>query len=524
MDEPKDKSPIYIYNTLSRKKEKFKPVYENEVRMYTCGPTVYNYIHIGNARPLIFFDVVRRYFEYLDYKVTYVQNITDIDDKIIAQANEENTTTDEIAKRYTKYFQEDCEKLGVKPPTHAPKATEYVGEMIKLIQLLIDKGYAYEVEGNVFFEVSKYNEYGRLSGKDLRQMEIGERVDDVIRSLKKAPGDFTLWKPAKPDEPSWASPWGDGRPGWHTECVVMSTDILNKEGRGFDIHTGGIDLIFPHHENEIAQARCSGDAQFAKYWMHNEFLNLKDKKMAKSEGNVVLVRDLVKEYRKEAIRLFFLQTHYRKPINFSKEYVKSWQSTLETINRVLFNVNKYFENSKIIISQEEINSIAHAESTDQYEDFAIQGMNNDFNTAVVIREMLALIDVMDQFCNDIESNRKYANLFKGREMLMKLDSFMGIIPKPKDDVYIQEKILDFQKELQKKMESNYSTEYIIASLFYTDVSTYDETKLIDNLLEIREKIRKNKDWELSDFIRVRLNDIGIIIEDTKDGTKWRLKL
>jgi len=488
MDEPKDKSPIYIYNTLSRKKEKFVPVYPNEVRMYTCGPTVYNYIHIGNARPLIFFDVVRRYFEYLGYKVTYVQNITDIDDKIIAQAKEENTTTDEIAKRYTKYFQEDCEKLGVKPPTYAPKATEYVGEMIKLIRLLIDKGYAYEVEGNVFFDVSKYNEYGRLSGKDLMQMEVGERVDDVIQSLKKAPGDFTLWKPAKPGEPSWASHWGEGRPGWHTECVVMSTDILNKEGKGFDIHAGGIDLIFPHHENEIAQARCSGDAPFANYWMHNEFLNLKDKKMAKSEGNVILVRDLVKEFRPEAIRLFFLQTHYRKPISFEKGLLNNAESAIEHINRVMQKIDNQINDFLDPLLQHP-NQIPESAIVAAFRQKIEEAMNDDFNTPKAVGEIFNLVRELDKVFDfyDITAKDPVTILWHGRKLLREINSFLGFLP-----------------------ELNYK----------------DETEKIEveNLIKKRNEYRRNKDWENADKIRNELLKKGIVLEDTKDGTRWWRKL
>jgi len=270
-----EKDSIYIYNSRNRKKEQFVPVRKNKVAMYTCGPTVYNYIHIGNARPLIVFDVIRKYFEYRNYDVKFVQNITDIDDKIIAKANDEDTSTNEIANRYTKAFFDNCKSLGTKKPDFSPKATDYVGEMINLINGLVESDTAYEVNGNVFFDVSKDPQYSSFSGKDLSSMEIGDRVDKEITKIKRNQGDFSLWKPAKPDEPSWDSPWGKGRPGWHTECVVMSEKLL---GEKFDIHTGGVDLIFPHHENEIAQARCSGNPHFAKYWMHNEFVNIKDKK------------------------------------------------------------------------------------------------------------------------------------------------------------------------------------------------------------------------------------------------------
>ncbi|KPK90958.1 hypothetical protein AMJ80_07820 [bacterium SM23_31] len=469
---------MLIYDTLRREKREFKPVHPNEVRMYTCGPTVYNYIHIGNARPLIIFDVIRRYFEYLGYKVTYVQNITDIDDKIISQAIEESTTTEEIAKRYTKYFQEDCEKLGVKPPTHAPKATGYVEKMIDLIKTLVDKGYAYEVEGNVFFEVSEYHEYGRLSGKDLKQMEIGERVDDVIRGLKKAPGDFTLWKPAKPGEPSWESPWGRGRPGWHTECVVMSTTLLGKE---FDIHTGGIDLIFPHHENEIAQARCGSDAPFAKYWMHNEFVNLKDKKMAKSEGNVILVRNLVKEYRKEAIRLLFLQTHYRKQISFSYEALEGCQSLIEKFKYYYSGIKKQIK----LIQKNKFKKSEHKKPWWYNRKIREidKAMNKDFNTAIVVSIFFYIL--YKTYFGPEEFK------FYGKKLLDDLDSFLGILPRD------EKKTMPFEKIVKNK---------------------------INRKIKLRDEYRKNKDWEKADKIRDELLQMDIILEDTKNGTKWRIKL
>ena len=327
-----DSKDIVLYNSFNRTKEKFEPVRPNKVSIYLCGPTVYSYIHIGNARPLIVFDVVRKYFKNCGYSVKFVQNITDVDDKIIARAQEANTTTDDVAKQYIEHFQQDCESLGVSPSDASPKASEYIDEMVELIQKLVDKGFAYEAGGNVFFEAAKDTQYGSLSGKDLHNMEVGERVEDGIQRLKRDSHDFSLWKPAKPGEPKWPSPWGDGRPGWHTECVAMS---LKELGNAFDIHAGGIDLIFPHHENEIAQARCGEEAMFAKYWMHNEFVNLKNKKMAKSEGNVILVQELTKKFSKEAIRLFFLQSHYRKQIAFEEQFLKNAESAIERIYLIM---------------------------------------------------------------------------------------------------------------------------------------------------------------------------------------------
>ena len=388
-----EKGTIYIYNSRNRKKEKFIPVQENKVAMYTCGPTVYNYIHIGNARPLIVFDVIKKYFEYCGYEVKHVQNITDIDDRIIGKAIAEKTSTNEIANRYTKAFFDNCKALGTKKPDFSPKATDYVGEMISLINDLVKNDTDYEAEGNVFFDVSKDSQYGSFSGKDLSSLELGDRVDEKITKIKRNQGDFSLWKPAKPGEPSWDSPWGKGRPGWHTECVVMSAKLLGGE---FDIHAGGVDLIFPHHENEIAQARCVGNPKFAKYWMHNEFVNIKDKKMAKSVGNVVLVNDLVKKYRKEAIRLFFLQTHYRKPISYDEKHIESAESAVESMYRFWFLLKKAMKRSTSKLSDKEVLKIAKNQHLDQYKKDEIRCMNEDFNTSGAIAEMFSLKSVLEQ--------------------------------------------------------------------------------------------------------------------------------
>lgn len=480
-----DKGAIYIFNSRNRKKEQFVPVREKKVAMYTCGPTVYNYIHIGNARPLIVFDVIRKYFEYCGYEVKYVQNITDIDDRIIKKAIEEKTSTNEIANRFTKAFFDNCKSLGTKKPDFSPKATDYVDEMISLINDLVKNDAAYEAKGNIFFDVSNDSQYGSFSGKDLGSMELGDRVDDEITRIKKNQGDFSLWKPAKPGEPSWDSPWGKGRPGWHTECVVMSAKLLGGE---FDIHTGGVDLLFPHHENEIAQARCSGNPHFAKYWMHNEFVNIKEKKMAKSEGNVVLVNDLVKKYRKEAIRLFFLQTHYRKPISFSEEDLDSCQSAIEDRKYYYSEINKAYD----MIKDECKKNLP--EKPKWYSERLIEihkAMNDDFNTAVAVASFLQIVRLTLEGTREINSGQSLTNhmssVYFGKKIIDLLNRFLCILPdeEKKDSI--------INPELKSKVE-----------------------KLVGE----RTECRNNKEWEKADKIRDELMALGILIEDSKDGTQW----
>ncbi len=474
---------IRIYNTAARKKEKFIPVHPGEVRMYVCGPTVYGYIHIGNARPLIFFDVVRRYFEYLGYRVTFVQNITDIDDKIIKRSNDEGIDASEVAKKYEKAFFDDCESLGAGKPNHSPRATEYIGQMIGLIKKLVDDGYAYDVNGNVFFEAGKDSEYGNLSGRDLTQMEIGERVTKEVQDEKRDPvRDFALWKRAKEGEPSWNSPWGEGRPGWHSECVVMSTRILGEE---FDIHCGGVDLVFPHHENEIAQARCAIGGKFAKYWMHNEFVNIREEKMSKSLGNEVLVSDLTPKYGAEVLRLFILQTHYRKKISFDTELLISAQSAVEKINRVKKKAEDELNILKKVVSGqgEEIKKNSRIE---EFRENIERSMNDDFNTARAIGEFFNLVNYIDRIIDagGITGIELYGLLSQGLELMTAVNSFLAVIP--------EMEALDIDK--------------------------------IETLIADREKCREKKDWAEADRIRDLLLDMGILLEDSQEGTRWHKRL
>ncbi len=489
---------IFLYNSFNRKKEKFEPVRQNEVSLYICGPTVYSYIHIGNARPLIFFDVVRRYLMYRGYSVKFVQNITDVDDKIIARAVEAGTTIDAVAQQYIENFQKDCDALGVMLPDASPKASEYIGEMVDLIQKLIDKGFAYEVAGNVFFDATKDAQYGSLSGKDLHHMEVGERVDDAIQRLKKDSHDFSLWKSAKPGEPKWPSPWSDGRPGWHTECVAMS---LNELGDAFDIHAGGIDLIFPHHENEIAQARCGENAEFAKYWMHNEFVNLKNKKMAKSEGNVVLVHELTKKFSKEAIRLFFLQSHYRKPIAFEEQFLKNAESAVERIYLIMQKADEFIYIKTKIDSDEEID-IQNCDDVNNCMQSVLKTMNDDFNIPQALAAMFELVDkisyILEHQRDVSDEDIKFVRL--GVNLLNELNGIFGIM-----------------RSLGRELSENETAE-TLRRLGIVDVD--DINNKINELVEQRNISRAERNWEEADRIRDMLLEMGVAVEDMKEGTKW----
>ncbi|MDP8268410.1 MAG: cysteine--tRNA ligase [Candidatus Tenebribacter davisii] len=455
-----------IYNTLSNRKEEFKPITQGKVKMYVCGPTVYNYFHIGNARPLIFFDVVKNFFEYLGNEVTFVRNITDIDDKLIQRSIEENIPVSEIAAKYTKAFFEDCRALEISPADHHPKATEYINDMIDLIKELVEKNIAYEVNGDVYFSVSDFPGYGKLSGKKIDDLKAGARVE--ANKQKKHPADFTLWKKAKSGEPNWSSPWGEGRPGWHTECVVMSRKLL---GKTFDIHGGGIDLIFPHHENEIAQAEASGNKNLANYWMHNGYLNIEGEKMSKSLNNFFTARDILKKYDAESIRFFFLSKHYRSPIDFnesiiieSKQAVKNFYNILKESDYLSIKDNK-FEYSDVHL---------------KYKDEFISAMNNDFNTAKAIS---VLFDITKTY------------------------------NKTKDPIYIHllielGNVLGFFMNIEEKLNNEIS-----------DISN----ELIDLIINYRISFKKEKNWKMADAIRNDLKKIGVVLKDTPEGTEWSIE-
>lgn len=382
---------IKIYNTMTRKVEEFIPIKEKEVSMYVCGPTVYNYIHVGNARPAIVFDTVRRYFEYRGYKVKYVQNFTDVDDKIIKRANEEGVTSKEIARKYIEAYFEDTKKVNLKEEGMIrPRATEYIEEMQEIIKNLIAKGYAYEADGDVYFEVEKNKDgYGCLSHQDIGNLKAGARIE--INDIKKSPLDFALWKNAKPGEPSWDSPWGKGRPGWHIECSAMSSKLL---GDVFDIHGGGQDLIFPHHENEIAQSRCSSNQEYARYWMHNGYININGEKMSKSLGNFFLLRDVLEHFEGRVIRFFVLGAHYRKPIDFSNNELEQAKAGLERIDNAVERLREKIKSGAVA---EGDNLEGLKDIIKETEERFIQAMDEDFNTAQGIGVIFELIKEINKF-------------------------------------------------------------------------------------------------------------------------------
>jgi len=463
-----------IYNTLTRQKEEFVPVHPGKVGMYVCGPTVYNYIHIGNARPMIIFDTVRRYFEYKGYEVNYVSNFTDVDDKIIKKANEEGVTATEIAERYIKECKQDMEALNIKPATHQPRATEEIGGMIKMIQTLIEKGHAYEVDGTVYFKTRSFKDYGKLSKKNIDDLEAGHREIKVTgEEGKKDPLDFVLWKPKKEGEIAWDSPWGEGRPGWHIECSEMSKKYI---GDTIDIHAGGEDLIFPHHENEIAQSEAANGKEFANYWMHNGFLNINNKKMSKSAGNFFTVREIGEKYPLQVIRFFMLSAHYRTPLNFSDTLVESAKTGLD---RILTAIDLCRE----MAAKEETGSLSDAEKehfakvealVKKFED----AMEDDFNTADAVSAIFEIVRESNSTVKDFSAD--YA-----KKVLKVLEDLCGVLG---IETTKEEEILDEE---------------------------------IEKLIEERQAARKARDFKRADEIRDELLAQGIILEDTREGVKWK---
>ena len=465
-----------IFNTLTRRKEEFVPLEEGKVKMYVCGPTVYNLIHIGNARPMIIFDTVRRYMEYKGYEVNYVSNFTDVDDKIIKKAIEEGVTAEEISTRYIKECKKDMADMNVKPATTAPQATQEIQGMIDMIQILIDKGYAYPAaDGTVYFRVKKFKEYGKLSHKNLDDLQSGFRSLKVSgEDQKEDPLDFVLWKPKKEGEPSWPSPWCDGRPGWHIECSVMSKKYLGEE---IDIHAGGEDLIFPHHENEIAQSECCNGKIFARYWMHNGFLNIDNRKMSKSLGNFRTVRQIGEQYDLQVLRFFMLNAHYRSPLNFSADLMEAAKNSLERILEAAGKLSDRKDNGAAEnITEEELALLKEAEGfVTKFE----AAMDDDFNTA----DALAAIFELVKFANtnvDENSSREFAGGLY--EELFKLSDVLGL------KIEKKEEILD---------------------------------KEIEDLIQERQAARKAKDFKRADEIRDELLKKGIILKDTREGVKWQ---
>ena len=467
---------LSIYNTLTRKKEEFIPISPDEVRMYVCGPTVYDYFHIGNARSFIMADVLRKYLEYKGYNVKYIMNLTDIDDRIIKKSIEEKIEAKLVAEKYTKAFFDDIEKLKVKQADVYPKATDHVQEIVDFIKQLEEKSFAYNVDGNVFYDVSKFHDYGKLSGKKLDELEAGARVE--VNEEKKNPLDFALWKKAKEGEPFWESPWGKGRPGWHIECSAMSGKHL---GETFDIHAGGNDLIFPHHENEIAQSEAATKKKFVNYWIHFGFLNINNEKMSKSLGNFFTARDVLKLYSAESIRLLFSQTHYRGPLEFSDELLESSQKGLEKFENLIEKLNPHPSSP---LKGEEINPNFGFDK--YYKDFET-AMNDDLNTPQAVAVLFDFVRDVNKAIAEKENlpSEFYSNV---KEFLSKTaQGVLGIV------------------DLEKSEAQGSSV----------------EKELIELLIGLRNGARKEKNFALSDKIRNELNELGIELKDSKEGTTYK---
>ena len=464
-----------IYNTMSKKKEEFIPLEEGKVKMYVCGPTVYNFIHIGNARPMIAFDTVRRYFEYKGYDVNFVSNFTDVDDKIIKKAIEEGVTADEISKRYIAECKKDMEAMNIKPATKNPLATEEICGMVDMIQTLIEKGYAYEKNGTVYYRTRKFEGYGKLSHKNLDDLQSGGRTLLVTgEDEKEDPLDFVLWKPKKEGEPAWESPWSEGRPGWHIECSEMSKKYLGEQ---IDIHAGGEDLIFPHHENEIAQSEAANGREFARYWMHNGFLNIDNRKMSKSLGNFFTVREISEKYDLQVLRFFMLSAHYRSPLNFSAELMEAAKNGLERILTAAENLRFLSGNAGDgAMTEEEKEMFAR---TEEYVADFERVMDDDFNTADAIAAVFDLVKYINTTADGSRS-REYLDSLYAR--LQTLTDVLGII------VDKEEEMLDAD---------------------------------IEAMIEKRQAARKERNFALADQIRDELLAKGIILEDTREGVKWK---
>ena len=475
-----------LYNTMTNKIEEFKTIEENKVKMYVCGPTVYNYIHLGNARPIVVFDTLARYFEHKEMEVEFVQNFTDVDDKIINKSMEEGTSASEVSEKYIKYFFEDISKLNILESVKRPKVTENMAEIIKIIQKLIDNGFAYEKDGDVYFEVKKYKDYGKLSNQKIEELELGARID--VSDIKKNPVDFALWKKKKDGEPFWESPWGQGRPGWHIECSAMAKKYL---GDTFDIHGGGQDLVFPHHENEIAQSKCAYHGNFANYWLHNGFIQINGDKMSKSLGNFFLLREILEKFSGNVVRLFILSTHYRKPINFSFE---NMEDTKKALQNIIKSMNK-FENIVEKYKNEKIENVKISEFSQKIDEFDKkfeEAMDEDMNTPQALATIFDQIRETNKFIstNESEFSTIYPEIKKSYDSLKKkIENVFGIAIEVENAV---------KEEDGENMELT--------------------KKLIELLIKLRSEARSEKNFKLSDEIRDELKALGVEIKDHKDGS------
>ncbi|HIR53303.1 MAG TPA: cysteine--tRNA ligase [Candidatus Onthovicinus excrementipullorum] len=461
-----------IFNTLTRQKEELKTIEPNTVKIYACGPTVYNFIHIGNARPLCVFDVLRRYLEYRGLKVDFVQNFTDVDDKIIRRANEEGISFSEVAEKYIQEYWTDAQGLNIRKATVHPRATENIDEIISIISTLIEKGYAYEVQGDVYFSPAKFEEYGKLSHQPLEELEAGARIN--IGELKKDPMDFALWKAAKPGEPRWKSPWGEGRPGWHIECSAMARRYL---GQTIDIHCGGQDLIFPHHENEIAQSECCNGVPFARYWMHNGYINVDNVKMSKSLGNFFTVRDVAEKYGYEPIRYLMISSQYRSPINYSVQIIEQCKASLARLYNCAEALDFAFGNAADGAADEAL----LGRLAKHREDF-ITAMDDDLNTANGLACIFELVSDINKDVLGADASKQ--TIAAARSLFHELCDVLGL--------------------LYNKMDNSLDAE-------------------VERLIEERSQARKEKNWARADEIRDELKSRGIVIEDTPQGVKWHVE-
>jgi len=469
---------LKIYNTLTRKKQDFSPLNDNQVTMYVCGVTLYDELHLGHARAAVVFDIIRRYLEYKGYQVIYVTNFTDVDDKMIQRAKELKTTVFELAERFIEEYFDQMEKLGVKRATYHPRATEHIKEMIELIEILKNKGIAYCVDGDVFFRVRKFPGYGKLSGQSLKELSAGVRID--VDEKKEEPFDFALWKKAKEGEPSWDSPWGKGRPGWHIECSAMAMKYL---GESIDIHGGGKDLIFPHHENEIAQSEASTGKEFAHFWVHNGLVTIDNQKMAKSTGNFITLREALEKYEGEVIRYYLLSAHYRSPLNYTKDSLQEASAsmervynTLESIDEVTFSIKKEVDLHKVY---PEIESL--------YKKF-FQSMDDDFNTPSALAAIFELVRKANLILEKPSDKSSKLILYEIAEKIRKMGGILGLFQGKK-------------KKLDEKAKD-----------------------LIQILIDVRNILRQEKRWDLADAIRERLQKLGIHLKDEKDKTSWRISI
>ena len=459
---------MQIYNSQTRKKEEFVPLQPGKVGIYACGPTVYDYFHIGNARPFITFDVLRRYFEHRGYEVTFVQNFTDIDDKMINRANREGITVKELGDRFIREYYQDAQALGIRPATVHPRATEHIGEIIRLVKTLQDKGYAYEVNGDVYFDTEKDKGYGKLSGQNLDDLEAGARID--VDDVKHNPADFALWKAQKPGEPAWDSPWGKGRPGWHIECSAMSMKYL---GETFDIHCGGKDLLFPHHENEVAQSECATGKPFARYWMHNGFININNEKMSKSLGNFFTVRDILKEYNPEDVRMFMLSAQYRSPVNFSRDMMAQAHASLQRLYTARDHLLFLLQNAPDRPLTDDENALL-ARAADSAARFDA-AMDDDLNTADALGAIFEIVKDANVSLNEQSAKAAVANVYK---TLTELTDVLGL--------------------LMKKAENGLPAD-------------------IQAMADERAQARKDKNWKRSDELRDALTAAGYVVKDTPQG-------